>query len=475
MKLLFGVLLCAVCVARVYGQDCSTMNFRLRSEIPSGCATMTMTMQHDALDRPYLYVANKEAGLRVYDVSSPDTPALVANIPVSAFDTLDVMNLSQKDTRLYIALGNTFTNPQSGGMAIVDVTDPLAPVVTDTYVVPASRSGAGIVVVEGAYAYLGAMQSGLVVLDVSDPRTIRPLSQYIPDINFPPVPNPNPNLYNARGMDVRAGIVYLCYDAGGVRIIDCTIPTAPVEVGRWCNPVMYTPLNRPKAYNNAVLDDSLLYVAADYCGMEVLDVRKPASIRLHGWWNPYNCPDNNWFASPSHTNEMVLDRNCRRLFLSTGKSDMIVLDVSNPARPDSCNFYGGVSNDIGTWGIGVWRDQIYLSYICALVPFVSSWTGVRLLTYTPCTGSGLHDPLPVAHSLYPNPTRGMLTIEMHEAAPAALLLHITNTTGRRVGPQRLFSGRITFDTRQLARGRYYFHIRSGDGTRIVSAGEFVVE
>src|SRR6185369_3643719 len=150
-------------------------------------------------------------------------------------------------------------------------------------------------------------------------------------------------------------------------------------------PVMYSPNDHPKAYNNIVLDDTLAYIAVDYAGMEVVDLSDTSNITLTGWWNPYNAPANNWFTSPVHANEIQLEKNCKRVFMSTGKSDMMVVDVSNPALPDSCNFYGGVSNNIGTWGIGLWQNQVYLSYICAAIPFSSNLTQVTLLTFNSCT------------------------------------------------------------------------------------------
>ncbi|MEZ4686432.1 MAG: hypothetical protein R3B47_10315 [Bacteroidia bacterium] len=82
----------------------------------------------------------------------------------------------------------------------------------------------------------------------------------------------------------------------------------------------------------------------------VLNVSDTANISLQGWWNPYNAPNNNWFSSPVHTNEMEFLAREKLVFLSTGKSDMVVVDVSNSFPADSCNFYGGLSNSIGTRG-----------------------------------------------------------------------------------------------------------------------------
>lgn len=438
-----------------FGQNCSNMNFQWQSDIASTCNFMTMTMMHDDLNRDYLYVANKEAGLKIYDISTITAPSLVATVTVNLFDSLHVMNVSQSGNYLYLALGNTFTNAQSGGMAIVDVTNPLVPVVTDYYVVPNSTSGGGIVKVEGNYAYFGAMKNGLFILDVTDKNSIQFVSQLVPEINYPPITNPNPNYYNAKGMEVKNSIVYLCYDGGGLRIINCTNKLSPLETGHWCNPVMYSPLDHPKAYNNIILDDSLVYLAVDYCGLEVVNIADTSNITLEGWWNPYNCPNNNWFSSPVHANEIQYNKPCKQIFLSTGKSDMMVVDVSNPAQPDSCNFYGGVSNSLGTWGMGLYQNQIYLSYICAIVPFPSNWTGVKILTYDPCSSVGIDEQSKTEFSIYPNPAQNEIKIQTSINLNNAELT-IINSLGQSVKNIKKINGKIiTIDNHELSNGLYF--------------------
>lgn len=415
-------------------------------------------MIHDQNNQPYLYVANKEGGLKVYNISTITSPALVATIPTTQFDTLDVMNLSQQGNYLYLALGNTFTNPQKGGMAIIDVSNPSTPSVTDFYVVPGSSTGAGIVKAEGNYAFLGAMQSGLIILDITNKSNIQAISQFIPSINFPPVTSPNPNLYNARGMEVKNSIVYLCYDAGGIRIINCVNKNAPVETGRWCNPVMYSPMNHPKAYNNIVLDDSLAYVAVDYAGMEVLNLSDTSAISMTGWWNPYNSPNNNWFTSPSHTNEIVLEKDCKRVFMSTGKSDMMVVDVSDPTQPDSCNMYGGTANNIGTWGIGLWQNQIYLSYICSVIPFSSSLTQTTILTFNSCP-VGINEQIDNnSISIYPNPFSEQAVLTSSKTLNNASI-RIHNVLGQCVKSIEQVNGNeVIIEKEELEEGVYFVQV-----------------
>lgn len=263
-------------------------------------------------------------------------------------------------------------------------------------------------------------------------------------------------------MEVKNSIVYLCYDAGGFRIINCTNKLAPVETGQYCNPATYVPFNLPRAYNNVVIDDTVAYVAVDYCGMEVLNISDTGNITLLGWWNPYNCPNNNWFSSPSHANEIQFDKSCGYIFLSTGKSDMMVIDVSNPAQPDSCNFYGGVSNNIGTWGIGLWQNQIYLSYICTLgIPFSSNWTGVKILTYTPCS-MGINEQDTEKVNVFPIPATDKITIQSERKIYLSESA-VINTLGQIFRPSFNTAGNnIEINISGLGGGLYLLKLKSGE-------------
>lgn len=439
--------------------QCSNYNITKTAEIASTCAILPMTMIHDANGLNFLYVANKEAGVRIYDISNIASPALVKEIAVSAMGNMEPMNLSQSGNYLYIALGNHFNTSQNAGIAIIDVSTPKNAFVTDWWELPSSGGGSGIVKTEGNYAFLGAMKNGLIILDITNKSDIKFSSQIVPDINYPTT-NPNPNLYNARGMEVKNDIVYLCYDAGGIRLINVKDKKNPKETGRFSNPALN---GKPRAYNNLILDDTLLYVAVDYCGLEILNIKDTSDIKIAGKWNPYNCPVNNWFTSPVHANEIQFNKNCRTLFLSVGKTDMIVLDVSDIASPDSCNYYGGASNDIGTWGIGLYKDQIYLSYVCSLIPFTSNWAGLKILNYTPCTNAAKYTekPKPI---IYPNPANEKLTVKLNNNDKFTVCLY--DLYGK-----LLFSAvsdkSLDINTENLNSGIYLIKIKNTNNTQTI--------
>lgn len=356
---------------------CSKVIITELSEIPATCQAIPMTMLHDQQDKPYLYVANKEAGLKIYYITDTKKPKLVATVSAQLFGSLHVMNLAQQGDHVYLALGNHFNNRQAPGMAVVDVSQPDQPVFKSYWSLNGESGGSGIVQVQGDYAFLGAMGNGLIILDISDKTKLKFTSQFIPDINYPD-PKPKKSLYNARGMQVVNDLLYLCYDAGGLRIINIKDKANPSEVGRYSNPVMN---GKPRAYNNIIIDDSLAYIAVDYCGMEVLNIKELSKIKTTGWWNPFGCPKNNWFSSPVHANEIVFDKKNRLLFLSTGKSDLSVLGVTDPSQPVLCAEFGGVNNKRGTWGVSRYNNEIYLSYICSVIPFSSNKPGVKILSY----------------------------------------------------------------------------------------------
>lgn len=360
-------------------QDCSSFQLQWQSDIAFSCNEQSMSMYRDRIQRPYLYIAGKESGLQIYDISNLQMPIWVSEVPTDSLGGLDVMSVYQVDSFLYLANGSHFVNGQNAGMAIIDISDPSQPTVTDHWVHNQPEGGAGVIRTVGDYAYLGAMEDGLMIFDISDKYNLQWVSSLIPDINYPE-PNPDPAKYNLRGLWIENEIAYACYDAGGIRIINISDKQNPIETGRYSLPLLN---GKPRAYNNLILQGSLLFVSIDYCGLEILNVADTSNITQTGWWNPWQCETSplKWFSSPGHTNEIAYLASEQKVFLSTGKSDLYVVDVSDPSLPDSCANYGGISNNIGTWGLDVWENEVYLSYICALIPFTSNWAGVKVLTF----------------------------------------------------------------------------------------------
>jgi len=467
MKLitLFSSLYFLVISFSAYSQCLTPVNFVKPGEkaMPSPLLNHNMTARRDSTpSKPYLYVAAKAQGLQIYNISSLSAPVFASSVAVSALNNLDVNNITQVGNYLYLAIGDIFNKTAANsGLAIVNVSNPNSPTVTSVYSFSAT-SGAGCVAVEGNYAFLAAMQNGILVFDVSNKSNIVFVSQLIPNVNFPKVgPSPSElDKINSRSLVVKNNIIYLCDDAGGLRIINATNKSNLKETGRYSNPALLT---RPRAYNNLVLNDSLVYIACDYAGMEVLKIKDTANITQVGWWNPWKAhlASNTWFNSPGHTNEIEFDVNCKMVFMSAGKSDIMAVSVVNPALPDSCSMYGTKTDTLGTWGLGRYQNQIYACYISTwplYIPFNSQWSGVKILTYNNACGTGVEEYVnDKTISVYPNPASSEINIYLENLNG---YLELFDLTGRKIMSIALSKGKNKLNTANLNTGIYFYKINS---------------
>jgi hypothetical protein len=370
------------CIPALCRLDCAALaaapltrlwDFQTTSALPQSLVA-------DRNGRPYLYLAQKEGGLVVLDLSQPGGGAkAVAALPIRALGGLHAMNLVQEGDRLFIALGDLFAAGGSkAGLTIIDVSQPTQPRLLSLWTSATLLKGSATVLVSGRYAYLGAMREGVFIFDVSDPRIIVPVSTIQPDVNFPR-PNPNSMQHpNARGLAIEGDLLFVAYDSGGIRVIDVADKAKPREVARYINAAVG---NKQQAYNNIVIKGRLAYAAVDYCGLEILDVGDPRAIRQVGWWNPWRCEtmSNAWLNSPGHTNQLVLDASRQLVYLSAGDSELQVVSVKEPAHPVLAGYFGAPKDGRGTWGLAVTDRNVFLTYIRALIPFRGGWAGVTAL------------------------------------------------------------------------------------------------
>ena len=399
-----------------------------------------LTPVADKLGRDYLYVTANLLGLKIYETSSGLN--LIQTMDPSVL-TDDASTVTQRDSLLYVGLGGIFGDTNVvGAMAIVDVADPTNPqlldVWTDPNTNPGLASGVGVVRVQGDYAYLGEMAEGLTILNISNPSAITFVSKLTPEIDFPH-PNNDQKKVNARGMEIVDTLLYLCYDAGGVRVINIADVFNPVQIGQFSNPVTILPpptnWNLPRAYNNILIEDTLAYVAVDYCGLEVWSVSDPTNALLLAHWNPVDCPLNGqWEQAPVHANEMVLQSECNMLFVSTGKSELMVLDIADPYAPYAVDSFGTVLDTTGTWGLDVTDENIYLTYAYVvdlpILPeaFFGDWGGIKKLTYDNC-GLSLKEEGQTNIVIFPNPAESKVYVR---GVPTDFNYELVDLTGQSI-------------------------------------------
>lgn len=329
--------------------------------------------------RPVMYVAAKQDGVRILSLQGDSPPAPTAALPKLSFAGLDAVALAQQGSFLYVALGDIFAHRGSrAGLATIDVSDCAKPKVVSFWQSAQNTSGSSSVLVDNGYLYLGAMARGVFIFDLKNPHQPRLLSSFQPDPNFP-VRNPNRVHYpNVRSMAVQGGLLFVCYDAGGLRVLDISDKLRPREVSRYINTQL---LGQQQAYNGIVIDPPYAFLTCDYAGVEIVDVSDATNVKQLAWWDPWRKASgrNFWFGSSGHANQIELDRARGRLFVSAGDSELLVLDVKDPSNPRLCARYGGIKDGRGAWGVTFDRGIAYLSYIKALIPFRSTVNGIKAL------------------------------------------------------------------------------------------------
>lgn len=411
----------------------SQITLEFKGEIAATFPATPQKVVADELGKPYFYLAAKAGGLQVFNIQNIASPVLAQTVPIAQFENLEVMYACQRSNLLYLALGNFFgNNGQNPGLAIVDVSTPANPVVKDVWVWGVQDKGSAFVTVSGNYAYLAAMSQGLIILNISNAGNIAFVSQYLPDPDFP-LPNPPASqVPNARALALKSDVAYLCYDAGGLRVINIADKANPKETGRYINATPFVPAGKQQAFNNIVLEGTTAYVAVDYCGMEVLDISDTSDITQKSWWNPWQCQSisNIWVGSPGHTNQIDLDTANHLVFLSSAQSELSIVDVSDPAQPVLAGSYGTTDNNLGTWGMTLDGHRVFLVYIVAVIPFASNWAGVKILEWEKTSGVGESGEV-VFNRLYPNPFRQTLYVEFELKEPGEVLVEIFDAQGRK--------------------------------------------
>lgn len=169
--------------------------------------TNWVTIEHDG-PFTYAFLADGPNGLLVLDVSVPTNISAIGSQP-----TLDWAD------GVVLANDHAFVADHSGGLRVIDVTNPYAP--TEVHAVETWPYETNAVAVRGDYAYLAvgeAGDGGLIVVDVSTPGLSPVIGTFV-------------GIDEALGIAVSDdGYVFLS-DQEKLWIIDVSVPAAPFVVG----------------------------------------------------------------------------------------------------------------------------------------------------------------------------------------------------------------------------------------------------
>lgn len=383
---------------------------------------------------PYIYAACRDLGLVTFDITDIHNPQPIDTVALFAFNNLKPTNLSQHGNYLYVSIGGFDGFAQNAGLAILDITEPTHPVMQDLWDSTAFNQGAAIAITDGEYAYLGGMEEGVIILDVTEKTHIKFVASILPDPNFPEVPGLF-SVPNARGLTFYGeDKLLVANDAGGLRVIDISDKTAPVEIEKYVNTSIEAVAQ--SAYNNIVVVDHYAYITVDMCGLEVVDLNtNPIENVL--WFNPWDCDSTNWVGRPGHTNG-IKSVGDSLLFVSGGDSELLIFDITEKTNPRLVGSYAHVLDSIATWSLDVQYPYVSLALInneIFGIPFYSNVGGISLLEWD-AIRVGVNDlsnksevqlyPNPVTNTLHVIAKQGLINYQIFDIS-GANILHGTTT------------------------------------------------
>jgi|GEM_PF-2008553 len=142
-------------------------------------------------------------GVDVYSISDPTTPLYVQTLAA-----LEANGLTVHGNRLYVATG--------GALSIWDITDPAFPVNLGSLALGGAPEA---VAVAGNTAFVAAGAGGMHVVDVTNPAA--------------PVLRATVASTAAEGVDVDGDLAAVALGVSGVNFYDVSVPTAPALLGSW--------------------------------------------------------------------------------------------------------------------------------------------------------------------------------------------------------------------------------------------------
>ena len=253
--------------------------------------------------------------LRIFDLSTdPLNPIERGHVVIERSDE-KLAYVAVEGTLVYVAAENTpYPDPSRHHLVVIDASNPDLPFILARHeefsgILGPGKDWAGLEVA-GGIAHVTASH-GFVLLDVTDPFSPPGvLSEFL-----------------TNGEPARATVAgstwYLPDDAAGLNVRDITDPTDPVLVGNYASPALM---------RRMVKRGDLLYVTDRHLGVTVLDVsepRRPVLVAQHQSGLGPNPPG---FRSWQYGAHGIAERD-GLLYVAAYYGGIEVLDVSDPANP----------------------------------------------------------------------------------------------------------------------------------------------
>ena len=320
-------------------------------------------------------------------VCSSSSNTTIAAAPVASAANIELVGTYNTPGRaLGVAVAGNYAYVADGetGLRVINVSNPAAPAQIGFY---DTTGMANDVAVVGNYVYVADGLSGLRVVNVSNPASPTEVGSYV---------IPGGSEAYAQGIAVVGNYAYVAGSStGGLRIVNIANPTAPSLVGFYDSPGMA--LDVAVAGNYA-------YVADGSAGLRVINISNPAApsavgsytsawaqrvavvgnyayvvaqdhgLRVLNVSNPATPTEVGSYDTPSYAIDISVSGNYAYI---ADYNSVRVVNVSNPAVPTEAGFYDttGIAQKLAVAG-----EYIYLA---------NDTTGLSILRFTsPGTISG---------------------------------------------------------------------------------------
>ena len=288
-----------------------------------------------AVQGDYAYVANKEGGLHILNVTNRQALRWVSSIQTGG----QARGVAVSGNYAYLA-------DDTNGLQVIDVSNPFAPTNIGG-LVPSTNGAAHKVRVAGNRAYLADGNGGLQIIDVSNPAAPSRIGGFDTG-GF------------AADVAVAGNYAFVADSSSGLQVIDVTDPSAPVRAGSLAT------TNSPEA---VVLSGQYAFLPSGYGGLVIVNVSNPHAPRFESKIDPAG----GWAMSVAVSGD----------FAFVGRANdgaLLVLNVAVPSAPSFVGFLNaGSYSGEGCYSVAVSGGGGYVS------------TGLGLATFDPASPTLITD------------------------------------------------------------------------------------
>ncbi len=383
---------------------------------PFSCWANTVAVYDD-----HAFVCSEVGGMAIVDVSNP--------VEMRVVSTLDTPGGT--DTKAAVKDSLVLIASRLKGLQIVDISD-----ITDPHIIgsDSASSWALAVVVQGSHAYLIDYPTGLMIFDISDPTA--------PDL-IASLPTPGAAL----GVAVKNQYAYVSDKSSGLQVINISDPTSPELIGNYANPAY-----PGRRMGKMALQEYLLFVDGDSV-IEILDISEPTIPEFLG-------------VVSASTGNYDLTVAGDHLYLAHSWSGIEVIDITDPTAPTSVSTYDSPWDALGVAAVG---DMAYIADHSSLIAMrIPDPTSIE----EPPTRGELLPNWYQLHQNYPNPFNPSTVISYEIPRSSFTTMAVYNIMGQEVRTlinERQSSGHhtVTWDGRDshgnpVASGVYFYRLTTSD-------------